>query len=87
MKGAITKMKSIHYDGYLGPRLSRAAMRKRVANVIANELTEHQRRTVLGYYIEGKSVPQLAEEYGVNKSTVYRTLRRGEARMRRLLRY
>lgn len=80
-------MKSIRYDGYLGPRMNRAVMKKRVANVLANELTEHQRRTVVGYYIEGKTIPQLAEEYGVNKSTVCRTLHRGEARMRRLLRY
>lgn len=80
-------MRSTLYDGYLGLRMSRATMKKRVANVMANELTEHQRRAVVGYYLEGKTIPELAREYGVNKSTVCRTLHRGEARMRRLLRY
>ena len=80
-------MKNTRYDGYLGPRLSRSVQKKRVANVIANELTDKQRRAVVGYYIENKTLPQLAAEFGVNKSTVWRTLRRGEVRMRRLLKY
>ncbi len=80
-------MRNTRYDGYLGPHLSRAVQKKRVANVLANELTEKQRRAVVGYYVEGKTLPQLAAEFGVNKSTVWRTLRRGEVRMRRLLKY
>ncbi len=80
-------MRNIHYEGYMGPWMSRGMQRKRVANVIANELTEHQRRVILGYYYEHKTVPQLAQEFGVNKSTVWRTLQRGEARLRRMLKY
>ena len=80
-------MRNTRCDGYLGPHLSRAVQKKRVANVLANELTEKQRRAVVGYYVEGKTLPQLAAEFGVNKSTVWRTLRRGEVWMRRLLKY
>jgi len=59
----------------------------RVKNVMENELTENQRRVVVGYYLEGKTIVELAAEFGVNKSTVWRTLKRAEERMRRCLRY
>lgn len=80
-------MKSIDYDGYQGPRMSRAMQLARVRNVLENELTAKQRRVLLGYYIEKKNMPQLAREYGVNKSTVCRTLQRAERRLRRYLKY
>ncbi len=80
-------MKNIDYDGYRGPRMSRHMMMRRVQSVIDEELTEKQRRVVQGYYLEQKTMPQLAREYGVNKSTICRTLQRAERRMRRFLRY
>jgi RNA polymerase sigma factor (sigma-70 family) len=80
-------MRNIRFEDYIGPRLSREQQRKRVANVFADGLTECQRRVLIGYYLENKTIPELAEEYGVNKSTICRTLHRGEARMRLLLRY
>ena len=43
MKGAITAMKNIDYDGYLGPRMTRDVQRKRLQHVMENELTELQR--------------------------------------------
>ena len=55
--------------------------------MIDQELTELQRRTVEGYYLEKKSMSELAQERGVNRSTVCRTLQRAERRMRRCLRY
>ena len=87
MKGGITEMKNIDYDGYLGPRMSRTMQLARVQNVLENELTAKQRRVLLGYYIEKKNMPQLAREYGVNKSTVCRTLQRAERRLRRYFKY
>ena len=54
MKGAITAMKNIDYDGYLGPRMTRDVQRKRLQHVMENELTELQRRAVIGYYLEKK---------------------------------
>jgi len=80
-------MKNILYDGYLGPWMTRSMQKMRVKNVLENELTPHQRRAITGYYLEGKTITQLAGEFGVNKTTVWRTIKRGEERMRRCLRY
>lgn len=74
-------------EGYLGPRLPKEVQRKRVERVIREELTPLQRQTLLAYYIQEQSIPQIARERGVNKSTVSRTLRRAEAKLRRMLRY
>ncbi len=80
-------MKSIAFEGYEGPRLSRSQQLQRLRRVIDHELTEKQRRAVLGYYIDKKNIPQLAREFGVNKSTVCRTLQRAERRLQQCLRY
>ena len=80
-------MRNIHFDGYLGPRLSRQEQLKRLQRVIYGELTPLQRETLIAYYIQERSIPQIAEERGVNKSTVSRTLKRAEDRLRRCLRY
>lgn len=71
----------------MGPRMSRELMKQRVRHVLENELTEKQRRAVLDYYVARKTIPQMALEYGLNKSTVWRTLKRGEDRLHRFLRY
>ena len=55
--------------------------------MIREELTELQRYTILAYYFENKSLLQIAEERNVNKSTVYRTLKRAEEKLRRFLQY
>lgn len=55
--------------------------------VIREELTELQRYTILAYYFENKTLLQIAEERSVNKSTVCRTLKRAEEKLRRFLRY
>ena len=39
------------------------------------------------YYAQGLTMPEIGRRLGVNKSTVSRTIRRGEARLRRCLRY
>ena len=74
-------------EGYLGPRLPRQVQRQRVSRVIQEELTPLQRETLLAYYIQEQTIPEIARARGVNKSTVSRTLRRAEAKVRRLLRY
>ena len=51
------------------------------------ELTPLQRETLLAYYIQQKNIPTIAAERGVAKSTVSRTLRRAEGKVRRFLRY
>ncbi len=80
-------MKNILYDGYLGPRLPRQVQLKRVRSVIEQELTPLQRETLVAYYFQEQTIPQIAAERGVNKSTVSRTLKRAETKLRRYLKY
>jgi len=80
-------VKNIRYDGYLGPRLPKTMQLHRVQRVIREELTELQRQTLVAYYFQQQTIPQIAKERGVNKSTVSRTLQRAEERLRRYLKY
>ncbi len=80
-------MKNILYEGYLGPRMPRDVQLKRVQRVIREELTPLQRQTLLAYYFEERTIPQIAADRGVNKSTVSRTLHRAEDKLRRFLKY
>ena len=79
--------RNIPYEGYQGIRLPKEVQRKRVMEVIRRELTELQRETLLAYYIEELNIVQIAQRRGVNKSTVCRTLKRAEGRLRKYLRY
>ena len=80
-------MKNILYEGYMGPRLPREQQIKRVQRVIKEELTPLQRQTLIAYYMENRTIPQIAADRGVNKSTVSRTLHRAEDKLRRYLKY
>ena len=80
-------MRNILYEGYEGPRLPREIQLKRVQRVIREELTEMQRQTLLAYNFQEQSITEIAEERGVNKSTVCRTLHRAEEKLRRYLKY
>ena len=71
---------------YSGIRLSLDLQRKRLAAVIANELTDLQKET-LQAYMDGATVRQIAADRGVNPGTVSRTLRRAITRTARFLRY
>ena len=80
-------MKSILYDGYKGIRLPREIQMKRVHRVIEEELTPLQREVLIAYYIQDQTIPQIARERGVQKSTISRTLHRAEDKLRRFLKY
>ena len=80
-------MRSIRFDGYLGPRLPREVQLKRVRKVIEEELSDCQREVMVAYYFQEMSIPAIARERGVNKSTVCRTLHRAETRLRMFLKY
>ena len=80
-------MRNTRYNGYLGSRRPRAEQLERVRHVIREELTELQRQTLISYYFHEQTIPQIARERGVQKSTVSRTLRRAEQKLRRYLRY
>lgn len=68
-------------------RLPREVQLRRIRHVMEQELTELQRQMITAIYFEGKSQKQIAEERGVCRSTVSRTLSRAEKRLRRFLRY
>ena len=80
-------MKNTLYEGYKGPRLPKNVQLQRVQQVIREELTPLQRQTLVAYYFQEQKIAQIASERGVNKSTVSRTLRRAEEKLRRYLRY
>ena len=80
-------MKNILYEGYMGPRLPREMQIRRVQRVIREELTPLQRETLIAYYFEERTIPQIAEDRGVHRSTVSRTLHRAEDKLRRFLKY
>ena len=80
-------MKSILYEGYQGIRLPKQLQLQRVKRVIDEELTELQKQTLMAYYFQEQTIPQIAAERGVNKSTVSRTLHRAENKLRRFLKY
>ena len=60
---------------------------ERIRDVIQFELTDFQRDTIIAYYFHMNTIPEIAARRGVNKSTVSRTLRRAEEKLRRYLRY
>ena len=80
-------MKNILYEGYLGPRLPQSVQMERIQRVIEEELTDLQREALIGYYFNHRSLTEIADLRGVNKSTVCRTLHRAEQKLRRYLKY
>ena len=71
----------------MGPRLPREMQIKRVQRVITEELTPLQREILTAYYFQEQTMQQIADDRGVNKSTICRTLHRAEEKLRRFLRY
>ena len=80
-------MKNTRYDGYRGIRLPKEVQMKRVQRVIEEELTPLQREALIAYYIQGQTIPEIARDRGVQKSTISRTLHRAEEKLRRFLKY
>ena len=80
-------MKNIPYEGYKGIRMPKEVQMMRVRRVIQEELTPCQREVLIAYYIQDLTIPQIALDRGVNKSTVCRTLHRAEGKLRRFLKY
>ena len=54
---------------------------------LREDVTAKQRQMILLYYAEGKNMREIGEAMGIDKSTVSRTIKRGERRLRRCLRY
>lgn len=62
-------------------------LRRNLRRARERELTPRQRQLLELYYDQGMTIPQIAEELGLNRSTVSRTLRRARDRLYRCLRY
>ena len=80
-------MKDTLYKDNEGLSLPPQAQMQRVRRVIEQELTKKQREIIIAYYFQDKNIPQIAAERGINKSSVWRCLRRAEKRVRLCLRY
>ena len=62
-------------------------LRRNLRQARERELTPRQRHMLELYYDQGMTIPQIAGELGLNRSTVSRTLRRARDRLYRFLRY
>lgn len=80
-------MRNTLFDAYHGLRLPREIQLRRIRQVMENELTRCQREVIIAYYFQMQSIPAIALARGVNKSTVCRTLRRAEEKIRLCLKY
>ena len=62
-------------------------LKRNLVRALREDVTAKQRQVLLLYYAEGKNMREIGESMGVDKSTVSRTIKRGEHRLRRCLRY
>ncbi len=62
-------------------------LKRNLVRALREDVTERQREFLLLYYGQGMNMREIGEKLGVDKSTVSRTIKRGEARLRRCLRY
>ncbi len=68
-----------------GDEMSR--LRRNLGRAMREELTDRQRQVMTLYYCDGKNMREIGETLDIDKSTVSRTISRGEQRLRRCLRY
>ena len=62
-------------------------LKRNLIRALQEDVTPRQRQTLLLYYSDGLNMREIGERLGVDKSTVSRTIKRGEHRLRRCLRY
>lgn len=62
-------------------------LKRNLIQALREDVTDRQRQTLLLYYAEGLNMREIGEQLGIDKSTVSRTIKRGEQRLRRCLRY
>ena len=58
-----------------------------LAQALRQEVTQRQRQMLALYYGRHMTMEEIAQTLGVDRTTVSRTLKRGEARLQRCLRY
>ena len=62
-------------------------LKRNLIRALQEDVTPRQRQALLLYYSEGLNMREIGERLGVDKSTVSRTIKRGEQRLQRCLRY
>lgn len=62
-------------------------LKSQLKKAMQSELTERQRAILWDFYFEGKTVTEISETLGVNKSTVSRHLKRSKEKLRQVLSY
>ena len=62
-------------------------LKRNLIRALREDVTPKQRQVLLLYYAEGLNMREIGERLGVDKSTVSRTIKRGERRLQRGLRY
>ena len=62
-------------------------VKRNLLRALREDVTPRQREMLLLYYGEQLNMRQIGTKLGVDKSTVSRTIKRGERRLQRCLRY
>jgi len=62
-------------------------LKRNLLRALREDVTAKQRQVLLMYYGQGMNMREIGEHLGVDKSTVSRTIKRGEKRLQRCLRY
>lgn len=62
-------------------------LKRNLTHALRQDVTQRQREYMMLYYGKSMSMEAIAQQCGVNKSTVSRTLKRGRQRLYRCLRY
>ena len=62
-------------------------LKRNLIRALKEDITPRQRETMLLYYGQGLNMREIGQKLGVDKSTISRTIKRGEHRLRRCLRY
>ena len=62
-------------------------LKRNLIRALWEDITPRQRETMLMYYGQGLNMREIGQKLGVDKSTVSRTIKRGEHRLQRCLRY
>lgn len=78
-------MRQVQQEGDTGEE--HGQLIQNLVRCIREDVSPRQRVVLLLYYEKRLSQPEIAARLGVNKSTVCRTIKRGEQRLRQCLRY
>lgn len=62
-------------------------LKRNLIRAMREEVTPKQRAALTLYYMHGMNMREIGETLGVDRSTVSRTIQRGERRLQRCLRY